>query len=326
MPARLPPLGLQLAAAAEESAAAAGTLAALLRNRYLVSAVQGQLEAEPSVRSGELSSRLQEFSHTIDLTETLNTTQRDAGRLTELLRAQLADFWAERSTKLQLSEFFQSSRFSDAVSALQNTRTELLTKTATLPMTRKSVDTSLAQLLETTRTNSFSRSILENATSTSLRRLYSFNVTVTQALERRTLRSLAQLSAALRTLLDALQLAQTDAADFLRQTSSHRRFIQENFLELNVFFSAFDEERVGQRNAYTFTSLLADIGGSMGLFAGASLLTCVEMAEFVAVYLVQLVRAGWGRCRASSRRQPARRVSPERPRVMKTIVTSVWIT
>ena len=325
-PARLPPLGRQLAAAAKKAATEAGRLTSLLRKKYLVSAVQSKLEREMDARGSELASRLQEFSHTTDLTETLNTTQRDAGRLAGLLRLHLSAFQAGRVTKLQLSEFFASSRMSDAVSALRNTRTGLLTKTATLPLTRKSVDTSLDQLLATTRTNSFSRSILENATNISLRRLYSFNVTVTQTLERRTQRSLAQLSAALRVLLDALQLAQTDAGEFLHQTSSSRQFIQENFLELNVFFSSFDEQRVGQRQAYTYTSLLADIGGSMGLFVGASLLTCVEMAEFAVLYLLQLCRAGWRRCRASGRRQRAGRVTPDRPRVMKTVITDVWMT
>lgn len=70
-------------------------------------------------------------------------------------------------------------------------------------------------------------------------------------------------------------------------------FLRSNFLELNVFFSAFNEETVAQQPAYSLTSLLADVGGSMGLFVGASLLTCVEVLECLLAYLLQLGRRLW---------------------------------
>ncbi|XP_037076134.1 uncharacterized protein LOC119114679 [Pollicipes pollicipes] len=293
---------------------------------YIVSAVQGQLERAVNTLNNEVAGRQQEFSHIIDLAETLNKTQNDVKLVTDLLENAFVQYWNDNSTKYQLSEFFLSRHVSEVVTALRNTLTNVLTKTATLPLARKSLDNSLTVLIDKIRTNSFSKSILENATSKILRDLYEFNVTVTSELELWTQQSLNELSGALRTLLEALELVQAEANAFLRQTTSDQEFIQSNFVELNVFFSAFTEERVGQQRAYTFTSLLADIGGSMGLFVGASLLTCVEMAEFLAAYLLQLVHGAWNRCRHRKHGEKPARVYPDKCRIVKTTITDVWMT
>lgn len=49
-------------------------------------------------------------------------------------------------------------------------------------------------------------------------------------------------------------------------------------------------ESIDQVPAYGFSSLLADIGGNMGLFIGASVLTVMELFDFV--YEILKVRFG----------------------------------
>ena len=55
-------------------------------------------------------------------------------------------------------------------------------------------------------------------------------------------------------------------------------------------------ESIVQTPAYEFSSLLGDIGGNMGLFIGASLLTIIELCDFTFHVLIEkilLVRI-WG--------------------------------
>ncbi|XP_068960501.1 acid-sensing ion channel 4 [Petaurus breviceps papuanus] len=58
-------------------------------------------------------------------------------------------------------------------------------------------------------------------------------------------------------------------------------FHRENFLVLDVFFEALTSESVKQRAAYGLSALLGDIGGQMGLFIGASVLTFLEILDYI---------------------------------------------
>ena len=58
-------------------------------------------------------------------------------------------------------------------------------------------------------------------------------------------------------------------------------YIRRNLLELKVFFRSFNVETVEQLRSYTLSSFVADIGGQMGLFLGASLITLSEFLEFI---------------------------------------------
>uniref|UniRef100_A0A8C4S7R1 Uncharacterized protein n=1 Tax=Erpetoichthys calabaricus TaxID=27687 RepID=A0A8C4S7R1_ERPCA len=61
--------------------------------------------------------------------------------------------------------------------------------------------------------------------------------------------------------------------------------IRENFLVLDVFFEALNYETIEQKRAYDVAGLLGDIGGQMGLFIGASLLTILEILDYIYEYL-----------------------------------------
>ena len=58
-------------------------------------------------------------------------------------------------------------------------------------------------------------------------------------------------------------------------------FLRENFLQLDIFYRQLSYEQISQQKAYDIFALICDIGGSMGLFIGASMLTVVEAIDLV---------------------------------------------
>ncbi|XP_067832776.1 acid-sensing ion channel 1B isoform X4 [Heptranchias perlo] len=58
-------------------------------------------------------------------------------------------------------------------------------------------------------------------------------------------------------------------------------YIGENILVLDIFFEALNYETIEQKKAYEVAGLLGDIGGQMGLFIGASLLTILELFDYM---------------------------------------------
>uniref|UniRef100_A0A803JRH0 Uncharacterized protein n=1 Tax=Xenopus tropicalis TaxID=8364 RepID=A0A803JRH0_XENTR len=56
---------------------------------------------------------------------------------------------------------------------------------------------------------------------------------------------------------------------------------QENILVLDIFFEALNYQMIEQKKAYEVAGLLGDIGGQMGLFIGASILTILEIFDYL---------------------------------------------
>uniref|UniRef100_A0A8C5J0Z2 Acid-sensing ion channel 3 n=1 Tax=Junco hyemalis TaxID=40217 RepID=A0A8C5J0Z2_JUNHY len=93
----------------------------------------------------------------------------------------------------------------------------------------------------------------------------------------------------------------------------------DNVLVLDIFFEALNYEMIEQKKAYEVAGLLGDIGGQMGLFIGASLLTILEIFDYLyevsppGLPLRGALRAGTltcppqrRRCRATPGTAPAR--------------------
>uniref|UniRef100_H3AZ98 Acid sensing ion channel subunit family member 4 n=1 Tax=Latimeria chalumnae TaxID=7897 RepID=H3AZ98_LATCH len=78
-------------------------------------------------------------------------------------------------------------------------------------------------------------------------------------------------------------------------------YIKENFLVLDIFFEALNYETIEQKKAYDVEGLLADIGGQMGLFIGASMLTVLEILD----YIYEVIRDKV--CRMLKRQKPPSR-------------------
>uniref|UniRef100_A0A452UV59 Acid sensing ion channel subunit family member 4 n=1 Tax=Ursus maritimus TaxID=29073 RepID=A0A452UV59_URSMA len=66
-----------------------------------------------------------------------------------------------------------------------------------------------------------------------------------------------------------------------RKYNRNETYIRENFLVLDVFFEALTSEAMEQRAAYGLSALLGDLGGHMGLFIGASILTLLEILDYI---------------------------------------------
>uniref|UniRef100_A0A8C5J303 Uncharacterized protein n=1 Tax=Junco hyemalis TaxID=40217 RepID=A0A8C5J303_JUNHY len=76
---------------------------------------------------------------------------------------------------------------------------------------------------------------------------------------------------------------------------------RDNVLVLDIFFEALNYEMIEQKKAYEVAGLLGDIGGQMGLFIGASLLTILEIFD----YLYEVgARPPWRPCAWSRRVLP----------------------
>ncbi|XP_041453459.1 acid-sensing ion channel 1C-like isoform X1 [Lytechinus variegatus] len=77
--------------------------------------------------------------------------------------------------------------------------------------------------------------------------------------------------------------AQTLAQIYQREynVSLSSDYFSENMLFINLFFKELSIEKITQQKAYTFFSLLCDIGGSMGLWLGGSILTFFELFDLL---------------------------------------------
>ncbi|CAH1802002.1 unnamed protein product [Owenia fusiformis] len=84
---------------------------------------------------------------------------------------------------------------------------------------------------------------------------------------------------------DALRKAFADLLASLKDYETNNEigasFVKENFLQMDIFMRELNYEQVEQQKAYDLTALWSDIGGSLGLFVGASVLTIFELLDVV---------------------------------------------
>nr|XP_020031970.1 acid-sensing ion channel 3 [Castor canadensis] len=84
-----------------------------------------------------------------------------------------------------------------------------------------------------------------------------------------------------------------------RKFNRSEAYIAENVLVLDIFFEALNYEMVEQKKAYEVSELLSDIGGQMGLFIGASLLTILEILDYLCeVFRDRVLGYVWNRRRS----------------------------
>ncbi|XP_055277518.1 acid-sensing ion channel 3 [Moschus berezovskii] len=98
--------------------------------------------------------------------------------------------------------------------------------------------------------------------------------------------------------LSMVRMPSRAAARYLaRKHNRSEAYIAENVLVLDIFFEALNYETVEQKKAYEMSELLGDIGGQMGLFIGASLLTILEILDYLCEVLWDRVlgRRFWSR-------------------------------
>ncbi|XP_048724677.1 acid-sensing ion channel 4 isoform X1 [Caretta caretta] len=87
-----------------------------------------------------------------------------------------------------------------------------------------------------------------------------------------------------------------------RKYHRNETYIRENFLVLDIFFEALNYEAIEQKKAYELAGLLGDIGGQMGLFIGASVLTILEILDYVYEVIRDKVSRALGRSKPPLRK------------------------
>ena len=66
--------------------------------------------------------------------------------------------------------------------------------------------------------------------------------------------------------------------------------LRSNSVIVQIYFSTMQSVTLTSDPAYTFMSLLSDIGGALGLMLGSTLLTIVEIAQFALSLGVEVIR------------------------------------
>ncbi|XP_051550075.1 acid-sensing ion channel 1 isoform X3 [Myxocyprinus asiaticus] len=66
-----------------------------------------------------------------------------------------------------------------------------------------------------------------------------------------------------------------------KKYNKSEQYIADNIMVLDIFFEALNYETIEQKKAYEIAGLLGDIGGQMGLFIGASILTILELFDYL---------------------------------------------
>ncbi|XP_029409750.1 acid-sensing ion channel 1 isoform X3 [Nannospalax galili] len=79
---------------------------------------------------------------------------------------------------------------------------------------------------------------------------------------------------------------------------------RENILVLDIFFEVLNYETIEQKKAYEIAGLLGDIGGQMGLFIGASILTVLELFDY-AYEVIKHRLCRRGKCQKENKRSSA---------------------
>ena len=66
---------------------------------------------------------------------------------------------------------------------------------------------------------------------------------------------------------------------------------RDNFLNLNIFYKQLAVEEIIQHPAFELLSLFSEVGGSLGLLVGASVLSICEIIDFIIVTISTLCTA-----------------------------------
>ncbi|KAL7977906.1 hypothetical protein Chor_010858 [Crotalus horridus] len=128
--------------------------------------------------------------------------------------------------------------------------------------------------------------------------------------------------------LSVVKIPSKASAKYLaRKYNRSEQYIAENLLVLDIFFEALNYETIEQKKAYEVAGLLGDIGGQMGLFIGASLLTLLEIFDYLYEASGTGGGAAWPSSRlpnaaGSARAQPA--ASAKRPLVLRDKLSSYY--
>nr|XP_042120534.1 acid-sensing ion channel 1 isoform X1 [Peromyscus maniculatus bairdii] len=105
--------------------------------------------------------------------------------------------------------------------------------------------------------------------------------------------------------LSMVKIPSKASAKYLaKKFNKSEQYIGENILVLDIFFEVLNYETIEQKKAYEIAGLLGDIGGQMGLFIGASILTVLELFDY-AYEVIKHRLCRRGKCQKEAKRSSA---------------------
>nr|XP_020451453.1 acid-sensing ion channel 1-like isoform X4 [Monopterus albus] len=114
--------------------------------------------------------------------------------------------------------------------------------------------------------------------------------------------------------LSMVKIPSKASAKYLaKKFNKTEQYIAENILVLDIFFEALNYEKIEQKKAYEIAGLLGDIGGQMGLFIGASVLTILEIFDYLYEVFKDKVLGYFTRKKGPQRCQSDNLEFPENP-------------
>ncbi|XP_006884553.1 PREDICTED: acid-sensing ion channel 5 [Elephantulus edwardii] len=75
--------------------------------------------------------------------------------------------------------------------------------------------------------------------------------------------------------------SQKSLAYFSKKLNQSQEFIRENLVYIEINYNDLNYKITQQQKAVSVSELLADVGGQLGLFCGASLITIIEIIEYI---------------------------------------------
>ncbi|XP_072297792.1 acid-sensing ion channel 1C isoform X2 [Eucyclogobius newberryi] len=114
--------------------------------------------------------------------------------------------------------------------------------------------------------------------------------------------------------LSMVKIPSKASAKYLaKKFNKTEQYIGDNILVLDIFFEALNYEKIEQKKAYEIAGLLGDIGGQMGLFIGASVLTILEIFDYLYEVFKDKVMGTFLRKKRPQRSQSDNLEFPENP-------------
>ncbi|CAD5112317.1 DgyrCDS1543 [Dimorphilus gyrociliatus] len=82
-------------------------------------------------------------------------------------------------------------------------------------------------------------------------------------------------------LIKPLQQLSTSINDYIIKTKINEKFVLDNFITVDVFFAQLKYQKIEQQVAYDISNFFSEVGGFLGLFLGGSVLSLLELFDFM---------------------------------------------
>ena len=93
-----------------------------------------------------------------------------------------------------------------------------------------------------------------------------------------------------RSTLKAYRMLNSEMKSNSTTTQRKVKLIRENFVKLTIYFSTWRVQKTRQEPSYGLADLLSDVGGTLGLWAGFSVITVLEFFRLGSTIIYNVVK------------------------------------